>query len=438
MKDVVMPEEAPHRFRLFYGWYIVAACFGILFFNAGARYSFGVMFKPMIAEFGWSRGSMSLAFFLNMTLYALSLIAVGRFYDRYGPKWVIIISTLFLSAGYIFISRITSLWQFLLFYGILAAVGLGGTTVPLVAALTSKWFVKWRGLAISLSLSGNSIGQFALVPLLTIITLRYGWRASYFSIGVIMLVVNVALALLVIRGDPDDFGMRPFGFEGERREQGGSHQDQFDDDPRDMGLREAMGTYSFWLYLTVMFACGSGDFLVTTHLIPLITDYGISATKAGNILAWFGLMSLAGILIAGPASDLIGNKIPIALTFLIRVFLFVLILKYQNATSFYIFALAFGFTFLITAPLTPTLVGRLYGLSHVGLISGFITTIHHLGGGLWAYLGGVIFDHTGSYRLAFMISAVMAFAAVLCSILIAERRHQVSHKVHGAGTHMGP
>lgn len=426
--DNKVPEES-NRSTLFYGWYIVAASFVILFFNSGARFSFGVMFKPMIAEFGWHRGSMSFAFFLNMTLYALSLIAVGRFYDRYGPKWVIIISSLFLSAGYALISMISSLWQLYLFYGILVGIGLGGTSVSLIAALTSKWFKKWRGFAISLSLSGNCIGQFVLVPLFTILALRYGWRASYLTIGLIMLVVNIILALTLIKGDPADLGVRPFGsgdFEENDREADDSAATSYQ---VDMGLWDAMHTPSFWFFLTVMFVCGSGDFLVTTHLIPLVTDYGISPTTAGNMLAWFGLMSLAGILVAGPASDLIGNKVPIALTFLLRFAVFLLILKYQNLTTFYVFALIFGFTFLITAPLNPTLVGRLYGLSHVGLISGFVTTVHHLGGGFGAYLGGLIFDHMGSYQLAFVLSAIMAMVAALSSMAIAERRHQAPLKI---------
>ncbi len=186
---------------------------------------------------------------------------------------------------------------------------------------------------------------------------------------------------------------------------------------------DAMKTYSFWLFGTVMFVCGSGDFLVTTHLIPMVTDYNIPATSAGNMLAWLGLMSLPGILIAGPLSDRIGNKIPIALTFLMRFALFVFILKFQGLVSFYVFACAFGFTLLI---------GKLYGFSHVGLLSGFITTIHHLGGGFWAYLGGEIFDRTGSYELAFILSAIMALVAVLCTILIKEKRHEVSAPA-GAG-----
>ena len=417
-------KEPAQRSGVFYGWYIVAASFVILFFNSGARFSFGVMFKPMIAELGWSRGSLSFAFFLNMIFFALSLTAVGRFYDRYGPKWVIIISTLFLSAGYALISVINSLWQFYVFYGFLAAIGLGGTTVNLMAALTSKWFEKLRGFAISLSLTGNGFGQFALLPLFTLFTVRYGWRASYLYIALIMVAINVPLALLVIKGDPDDLGQKPFGHKDVRREGGENHGVIAHESLRDLGLREAMYTRSFWLYLIVMFTCGSGDFLVTTHLIPFVTDHGISPITAGNMLAWFGLMSLVGILVAGPASDLIGNKTPITLTFLLRTVLFLLVLKYQDLAAFYAFALIFGFTFLITAPLTPTLIGRLYGLSHVGLISGFITTIHHLGGGLWAYVGGVTFDHTGSYRLAFMLSAVMAAIATLSAAAISEKRYK--------------
>ncbi len=420
MKDV---KKTRHRGGLFYGWYIVASAFVILFFNAGARFSFGVMFKPMIADFGWSRGSISLVFFLNMTLYAVSLIVAGRLYDRYGPKWVIFISTIFLSTGFMLIAVANSLWQFFIFYGVVAAMGLGGPSVSLMAAITSKWFDKLRGLAISVALTGSSLGQFALVPLVTIVTLRHGWRVSYFLIGLVMLVVNIIIAVFVMRGDPDTLGQRPFGY---RRKKGDGADKHVASGTglRDLGLRDAMHTRSFWLFSIVMFICGSGDFLVATHLISIVTDYGISPVTAGGMLAWFGLMSLAGLLVAGPVSDLIGNKIPIALTFLLRVFLFLLIVKYQTLGSFYFFAFGFGFTLLITAPLTATLMGRLYGFSHVGLITGFITTVHHVGGGFWAYMGGVIFDWTGSYHLAFILSAIMALVALFSSMLIVEKRHR--------------
>jgi len=411
--------------RLFYGWYILGACFLILFFQSGARFSFGVMFKPMIAQLGWNRASISSAFFLNMIIFAVTMSIAGRLYDRYGPKWIILISSVFVSAGYICIAFIDSLWEFYLYYGIIAAVGVGGASVPLVAALMSKWFEKGRGLAISLALCGNCLGQFTLVPLFTFFVLGYGWRVSYILIGMIIFVVNTILVFSVIKRDPQDLGRKPSRYDDQNEDPARSKKSALDDPLRDLGLKDALKTYSFWLFLFVMSTCGSGDFLISTHLIPLATDYGISPSTAGNMLAWFGLLSMGGILIVGPLSDRVGNKILIALTFLLRFFLFLLILRYQNLFSFYFFAAAFGFTFLITAPLTTTLVGRMYGFSNVGLLSGFVTTVHHLAGGFWAYMGGLLFDRTGNYRIIFIISATMALIAFVCSIFIREKRQYI-------------
>lgn len=421
-----MPNQtrvsAPHAQGIFYGWYILGACFLILFFNSGARIAFSVMFNPMLADLGWNRGTISSAFFFHMTVFALSLIVVGRLYDRHGPKWVIVISTLFLAVGYMLTAQVTTLSHFYLTYGILAAIGLGGTSVPLVAALMSKWFVKWRGFAISLTLCGSALGQFVLVPILTEFISNYDWRMAYLTIGLVMMIVNTSLAFGVIRGDPEAMGQIPYGWRNDD-----TVSSPLSDDPsRDLTLFQALRTPSLWMFLIAMFICGGGDFLISTHLIPWVTDYGISTATAGNMLAWYGLMSLFGLLLVGPVSDLIGNKLPISLTFLIRILLFLLILRLQSQTTLYVFALAFGFTHLMTAPLTPTLVGKLYGFSHVGVIAGLVITVHHLAGGFWTYIGGVSFDLTGSYQLAFWISAVMALMAFICCLCIREQRH-VNH-----------
>ncbi len=344
---------------------------------------------------------------------------VGRFYDRHGPKWVIIIATLFLTVGYTLTAWISTLWQFYLAYGVLAAIGIGGTSVPLVASLMSKWFIKWRGFAISLTLCGSALGQFILVPLLTQFISHYDWRTAYLVIGVVVLIINITLALTIIRGDPEAMGQTPFGYD----DDGASTADSDRPPERDFTLLGALRTPSLWLFLIVMFVCGGGDFLISTHLIPWVTDYGISAATAGDMLAWYGLLSLVGWLFVGPTSDLIGNKMPIALTFLIRIVLFWLVLSLQTPATFYAFALTFGFTHLMTAPLTPTLVGKLYGFSHVGVIAGLVTTIHHLSGGFWTYVGGLSHDLTGSYQLAFFISAIMALIAFICCLFMREQRH---------------
>jgi len=414
---------APFRLKIFYGWYILAACFFLLFFQAGARFSFGLLFKPMMTQLGWDRASISLVFFLNMIFFALSLGIAGKLYDRWGPKWVILVSTLFLSLGYGSISFISTLWEFHLYYGIFAAIGMGGASVPLIAALMSKWFENNRGLVISLALSGNCVGQFVLVPIFSDLIIEFGWRISCIIIAVILFVVNTLLALFVIKDEPQNINLNYLDNQNPAGSQRINGATVSPPSTRDLNLKEAMKTAPFWLYLMVMFICGSGDFLVTAHLVPMVTDFNISPSIAADMLAWFGLLSMGGILVAGPVSDRIGNKIPIALSFVLRLILFILILSHQNLYTFYIFAVMFGFTFLITAPLTTTLVGKLYGFSHIGLISGFITMIHHMAGGLWAYIGGWSFDMTGSYRWSFIVSAVMAGIALIGTLMIREKTY---------------
>jgi len=421
----MVSEKTHASSRIFYGWYIMAAGFLLLFFQSGARYSFGIMFKPMMAEMGWSRTSISSVFFLNMILFALTFTISGRLYDRYGPKWVIFISSVVLATGYMGTAWIRSLWQFHFFYGVLVAIGTGGATIPLVAAMMSKWFEKRRGLAISLALSGACLGQFILVPIFNRFVLIYNWRISYLLIGLIILAVNTILVFTVFKGDPEDLGVQPYGHADAENRADPDGSDNSVPSESDLNLKQAVKTYSFWLFLVSMFICGGGDFLILIHLVPFVTDYGVSPTSAANMLALSGLMSLGGILIAGPASDLIGNKIPIAVSFGLRLLLFLMLLKYRTPISFYIFAGGFGFTFLISAPLVTTLTGRLYGFAHLGLISGFVMTFHHLGGGFWTYMGGLLFDKTGSYQIIFVISAVLAVIATICTMALKEKRHLI-------------
>ena len=412
-----------------FGWYVVGASFVIMFLNAGARLMIGVLVKPIIADFGWSRGAVSMAVFVNMAVFAAAIVIAGRLYDRYGPKWIILVSSVLFSGGLMLMAVMTSLWQFVLFYGVISAAGLGGTTSPIFGAIVSRWFERRRGTAISLAMSGTSLGQFALVPLFTAFLLDEGWRSTMLWVGVLCLVVNAVLAFWILRGDPDDLGETPYGREEPVAAAGPARAPE----PRSMNLREAMRTGSFWLFTVAMFVCGAGDFLLTTHLVPMATDHGVPTSSAVAMLAWFGLLSLGGILLAGPLSDLIGDKVPIAAAFALRVVLFLLVARYQNAAAFWALSLGFGFTFLITAPLTTTLMGRMYGFAHIGLLGGFITTVHHVGGGLWAYLGGAVYDATGGYALAMAVSAVASAIALVCTLLIREVRHSTPDEAEPAG-----
>ena len=141
------------------------------------------------------------------------------------------------------------------------------------------------------------------------------------------------------------------------------------------------------------------------------------------MLAWSGLLGLVGLLATGPAVDAVGNKLPVAATFALRTVLFTMLLFTKGTVVFWVFALGMGFTLPVTAPILPTLVGKLYGVRHIGFICGFVTTVHMLGGGLWSYLGGVVFDRTQQYDMVMLLSAITAALAVVCTLFIREEKH---------------
>lgn len=420
------PPPEKKRTTIYYGWWVLAASFVMLFFNSAAQFSIGVMFKPIIGDFGWNRGTISMMVMINMAIFAFSMLIMGRLYDRWGPKWIILFSATLLGAGFIGLSRMSTIYEFAIYYGLLCGIGFSGCTVLVFSALVSKWFYKWRGLAISVALSGGCLGQFVLIPVYTDVMLLKGWQSAYLLIGIATLAINFLLTLLIVRGDPEKLGYEPLGKTIIEVNAESLPDQVVQGTTEGMGVKEASKTVSFWAFLGIMFICGSGDFLVSTHLVPYITDFGIPEETAANMLAWFGLMSLVGILAAGILADAVGNKFPIMLAFIMRVGLFILILTLQSKVSFALFSLGFGFTMLMTAVLTVTLVGNMFGFSHIGSITGLITTVHHLGGGIFAYLGGLVFDYTESYELIFIIYLCLSAAAFIACFLIKDKPHYQS------------
>jgi predicted MFS family arabinose efflux permease len=188
------------------------------------------------------------------------------------------------------------------------------------------------------------------------------------------------------------------------------------------GLAEAARTRPFWLLLAVYAVCGMGDFFVSTHVVAFAQDRGVNALFAGNLLALMGLTGLVGVVAGGALSDRVGPVWPTALAFAARVAVFALVLIDQSELSVAIFALVFGATFLVTAPLTVVFVSERFGTRHLGALTGLITMVHQICGGIGAYLGAAIFDETGSYNEAFTGMLTLSFLALLLTLLLRQPR----------------
>ncbi|HXK28761.1 MAG TPA: MFS transporter [Candidatus Binatia bacterium] len=389
-----------------YRWYILAASFLILVIDGGVRFSFGVLIKPLVSEFSWERGAITLAYTINMLVFACCQPLAGKLLDRFGPKRLFTVSALVTSAGLVLTSQTMSLWDLYWSYGVVTAAGISGISIAVVASVLSRWFTQLRVFMSGVAISGTALGQFLFIPLIALLLENFGWRWTWTSLGILLSLVVVPLSLFVIKSNPA---------ENEQAPAGDAKKVSNDSSP---GVSAVLTSKNFLLVGASYFVCGFQDFLFVTQMIPFATDQGLTAQDASNLQGLAGLLSIPGLLIFAAVSEKLGRKIPLFLTFVPRLVCFALLIFFDGRFWIYASALLFGFTLMGLAPLGAALVGELYGFKHIGTLTGVIFWVHHLGGALGAYLGGFTHDFTGSYSMAFSVASILAIVALLTSASI--------------------
>ena len=398
-----------------YSWAILAVGFSILFFSGGSRFAFGLMLKPMSEELDVSRSTLSLAVTMFMVVSALAMPFVGRLVDRWSLRGTIAIGAVIGAAGLALMGQVQSSWQVFLVYGVVYALGNSGTSIAPVVVMVSQWFVERRGFATSVAVSGNAIGQLVIVAALASALAVIGWQASYTVLAVINAAILLPFILLVVRPGPPPEDAAASATSGSEAA------------PQPLTLRQALASRPFLLLVAIYTICGFQDFFVATHIVAFAQDQGVGDVLAGNLLAWMGVMGLLGVLLAGVMADAVGASRPTALCFLMRIGIFALIIPLQSTPAILAFGLLYGFTFLITAPLTVVFLGNIYGPNRLGTLTGTVSMIHQIMGGLGALVGGWIFDQTGSYNAAFILMLSLSLAATVLTLAVREplRRHRI-------------
>jgi len=374
---------------------VLAVSFLVLLIGGGARFAIGLTFKPMVDEFGWARGELGLAVALYMVVSAFATFLAGRLADRLSPRALLTGGMVVGGIGIALMSLVSQPWHALVLYGLVFAIGNGAASLVIVGVIVMRAYPGRAGVANAVAISGMSVGQLLMIAILAPVLVQVGWRWVFVWIGLAHLVLLPFLFALP-------------GREGEVRA---------GEAPRvGLSLREAARKRQFWLLLAVYAICGLDDFFVTTHVAAFAQDRGLSALFAGNLLALMGLTGLAGVIVSGLVSDRLGPVWPTAAAFAARIAVFAWIAIDQSTLSIAVFALVFGATFLVTAPLTVVFVRESFGTRHLGALAGLVTMVHQIFGGVGAYAGAAIFDATGGYQAAFlamMISAVIALALTL-------------------------
>ncbi len=385
------PESTMHPTAIF------AAGFLILFVGGGSRFAIGLTLKPMVSEFGWARGELGIAVGVYLVVSAFATYIAGRLADRTSPRLLLNAGVVVSGLGIGLMCLVGEPWHALLLFGVVFAVGNGLASLTPVGVMVTRAFPRRTGFANAAVISGTSVGQLVMIAALAALLVQIGWRSVFVWLG----LAHLALIPFLLFALP-------------RRSEQQAAAAQRDG----MTVGQAARTSRFWLLLVIYAICGLDDFFVATHVVAFALDRGVDTLVAGNLLALMGLTGLIGLLMTGLASDRAGPKWTTAVTFAARVAVFGLIAVDQSPVSIAVFALVFGATFLVTAPLTVLFVRDHFGMAHLGALTGLITMVHQIFGGIGAYTGALIFDATGTYDSAFVLMLAASSLALVLTLML--------------------
>lgn len=411
--------------RIFYGWIVITVAFVTMGIAVNMRSAFSVFYVAMLEDFDWSRGVTALAFSLSMAAYTVFVPFSGMLMDRYGPRVIMALGSLILAIGMGFSALISSLWHFYLLQGILVGLGSGVLTYTGHSFFLPYWFVKRRGLAIGIAFSGVGIGSIVLLPFAQYLNSKIGWRPSYLTLGLVTAAILIPLNALYQRHKPEDVGQLPDGdLAQETSEDKGRVVNKISNvvdkewATTDWTLARAVKTSRFWYVAIAFFLSLFTWYLILVHQTKYIIDNGFDKLFAAYILGLGGLMGIIGQVAWGHISDRIGREAVWAVGALgqILTILFLISIKYYaGAWPLYAVVFSQGLLAYAQAPSYSTITAEIFQGKHYGTILGFISIGSGLGSSMGPWIGGMLFDITGTYLVAF---ALASLAAVLSAIFI--------------------
>jgi MFS family permease len=370
----------------------------------GSQLSFGVFFKPMLDEFGWSRAATSAPFSLSMIISAVLNFLSGRLSDRFGPRKIVTMGGLFLGIGMLLTSQIHSLWQIYLSYGVLVAIGMGSMYVPLTSTLT-HWFGKRRGLMAGIAISGIGLGIGIVPSIATQLIESLNWRDALIAVGAADLIIIIVLAQL-LKAAPDKTQISS-ETEAPKTTKAVSRGKEY-------SFSEAVKTGQFWIFVIVWIFYGIFFQIGVIHIVPYGTDLGMSAIAASTILVVIGLTGIGGRIGIGFSGDKFGNGPTMIICFAMLGLSFLGLYFSHSIWMLYLFAVVYG-CFSGVGILVTAFMAERFGLKALGAITGAVVSANSIGGAIGPTLAGSIFDATGSYHTAFLLCGILGVAS---SILI--------------------
>ncbi len=402
--------------RIYYGWCVVAAASGMSFANAATAISILTVFVvPMSQEFGWNRTEVAGATSLGAVLGAALAPFTGRAVDRFGARVTLVAGGLIVVAGCLYLANAQVLAAFYVAFTAVRIADQG--LIQVSASVTAgKWFARYRGRATGLVMLGNAGGVIVMAPLVQLVISLWDWRAAWVMLAGSMLVVGTIPALLLVRRQPEDMGLR---MDGDGDPDPAERAELAADEPA-IGLGVIVRTASFWLILFSLFLVSTATSGIGLHLVPHLTQQGLSA---GAAVAAISVMSISGALAAlafGLLAERASPKLLLVLAYLLAAASMWVLMTADNLPQTYLFAVLQGIVGTGINTLAPILWAVYYGRGSLGSVFGVSRAAQVVGFAVGPLASAVVYDRTGSYQGAFLALALVAvFAAIL---LVASQR----------------
>ena len=382
---------------------VVLSCAGlVLALSMGIRHGFGLFLKPMTFDLGWSRGTFAFALALQNLLWGAAQPFTGMIADRYGAGRVLIVGCVFYILGLTFMAYSTQGWHLALSAGVLIGLGLSCTTFSVTLSVVGRVYPsEKRSLALGIASAAGSFGQFIMLPVEQIFITQFGWLHA-------LLILSLFVALIV----PLSSGLI------ENRTKEITQQKQSVAE----ALREAFTHRGFWLLTLGFFVCGFQVIFIAVHLPAFLVDQKLSPETGTMALALIGLFNIFGTYVFGWLGGHFPKKYLLSILYGLRSIVIIVFLVLPiTPISVYIFSATIGLLWLATVPLTNTLVAQIFGVKYLAMLTGVVFFSHQIGSFIGVWLGGFLFDRTGSYQIVWIIAIALGVIAAIVNLPIDER-----------------
>jgi MFS family permease len=405
-------ESAMRSPRIFHGWLVVAGAFAVTFMGFGSAYTFSAFVESLKRDFGASRGSVSLVFSLAGFLYFGLGVVSGPLADRWGSRRLAVAGMFLLGLGLAAASMARSMTEIYLAYGLGVGLGVGASYVPVLGAV-QRWFVRRRGFASGIAVSGIGVGTLAMPPLAALLIEALGWRNAYLILGLLAAVIGSGLALL-IENDPRDRGLGPDG----DPPPAATILAVSSAKPEGASVREAITSRRFVALYAACLICAFGVFVPFVHLVPYALDHGVAQSSAVLLLGVIGVGSTAGRFFLGGLADRIGRGPSLLLMHLGMALALMIWVISTGIWSLAAFAFVFGVFYGGWVAVLPALVTDYFGGRNVSAIIGILYTSVAFGTLIGPSAAGFAFDFRHSYTLPILasVSANVVAAAIVVAM----------------------